>query len=387
MENNQVKIVAKSLSKSFQLEKETYHALQDINFEIKHGERVGIIGENGAGKTTLLNIICGFLKEDSGSKEVCGNINALMSLGTGLKEELSGRENIYIDAELHNISKSSADDYIDEIIDFADIGEYIDKPVKVYSSGMKARLMFSIMTRIKPEILIIDEVLGVGDAEFSKKATKRVEELCSSGQILIAVSHSMSTIRNMTNRTIWLENGKIKKDGRSEDIVSLYQKQVHEKEEKNLLEQFKLRQESYLYHSKLVIANTSIVSQGENKTLLYTDDSYGLTFTIKASECVEAWDLRISILKMDGTLLIENCFSKDMDVELMAINKDERREFEIDLGILKFSEGTFEILCEAIDGTGTRLAQSFVVLQVLNFKYEYASKPESFCEYSIISEE
>lgn len=387
MANHQLSIDISNISKTFNLNGYEHKALENISFKIVHGERIGIIGENGAGKSTLLNILCGFLQEDSGNKEVIGNINALMSLGTGLKEELTGRENIYTDGELHNIPRNEVDTHIEEIVAFADIGEYIDKPVKIYSSGMKARLMFSMATKIDPEILVIDEVLGVGDAEFSLKAARRIEELCSKGKILIVVSHGMDAIRNMTDRTIWLENGKIKCDGESKEVTKLYQKYIHEKEEKNLLKQFNLRQEMYKYESDIVIKEFCLESDSKKQTLFYTDDNLSMSLRLFSKTVVQSWDIKISLLRMDGTLLLVNSYSKDMMLKLPTLTAEVEKTFKIDFGRLVFSEGTFEVLCEIVDENNKKLAQSFVVMQILNDKYEYSSKPESFCDYSIISKE
>lgn len=386
MASNRLSIDVQNISKTFKLETHEHKALVNVSFKIEHGERIGLIGQNGVGKTTLLNILCGFLQEDSGSKKVIGNINALMSLGAGLKEELTGRQNIYIDGELHNISHTEVDKYIEEIIAFADIGEYIDKPVKIYSSGMKARLMFSMVTKIEPEILIIDEVLGVGDAEFSLKAKQRIEQLCSKGKILIVVSHSMNTIRDMTNRTIWLDNGQIKHDGASNQITKLYQEYIHEKEEKSLLEQFTLRQEIYKYESDIIIKDFYLESDRKKQTIFYTDDNMNIVICLVSKTIIDNWDIKISLLKMDGTLLLENTYSKDMLLTLPMLIAGEEKKLKIDFGTIKFSEGTLEVLCEITGNNGMKLATGFVVMQIINDKYKYFSKPEYFCSYSIETE-
>ena len=382
MEANLLNISVKNLFKTFQLEDKEHEVLKNVSFNIKHGDKVGLIGENGAGKTTLLNILCGFLQHDSGSVDIEGNVNALMSLGIGLKEELSGRENIYIDGELHNLSRDKVDEYIEDIIEFTDIGEYIDKPVKIYSSGMKARLSFAMATMIEPEILIIDEVLGVGDANFALKASKRIEDLCSKGKILIVVSHSMSTIQYLTDKTIWLHEGNVKKYGSSEEVINAYREFVHKKEEKTLLKQFELRQKSYYIESDIKIKKLSLFCNDKEKTLFYVGENFEVYLNFISKSNFSDINIKISLLRMDGTLLFENSFNSDNDTYL-NIKKDDDIKFKIDFGVLKFSEGTFELLCEISDKDENILAQSFAVMQLINNKYDYYSKPQYFCDYSI----
>ena len=377
-----LKISVENLNKSFDIEGKKYHVLNNLSFDINHGERIGLIGENGAGKTTLLNIICGFLQYDSGIVNIKGKVNALMSLGIGLKEELTGRENIYIDGELHNISRSEVEKYIEGIISFADIGEYIDNPVKIYSSGMKARLSFAMATMIEPEILIIDEVLGVGDANFALKALKRVEELCNKGKILIVVSHSMDTIKQLTNRTIWLKDGKIQNDDITDVVIKAYRDFIHKKEEDALLKQFELRQKDYYIESNIKIVQFNLLCNGKEKSLFYIGERLQIFICMVSNQRLHDIDIKISLLRMDGTLLIENYYSKDND-RYIDILSNQTLKYNIDFGILKFSEGTFEILCELIDKNKNKLAQNFAVLQLINNQYKYSSKPQYFCDYSV----
>ena len=183
-------------------------ALSDINFNVEKGECVGIVGRNGAGKSTLLQIITGIMMPSSGSVSCSGRIAALLELGSGFNNEFSGRENIYMNAAILGIKENEIEKKIDEIVDFADIPDFIDQPLKTYSSGMMLRLAFAVQTQVDPEILIIDEALAVGDAIFQTKCYKRINELRDKGTTILFVSHDQEAVRTLTNRCVLLEKGK-----------------------------------------------------------------------------------------------------------------------------------------------------------------------------------
>ncbi len=199
-----------------------FKALDSINFEIQKGERIGIIGNNGAGKSTLLKVISKIIKPTIGSVKVKGTIAPLLELGAGFDQELTGRKNIYLNGAILGKNKASLDNMIEEIIEFSEIGDFIDVPLKNYSSGMKARLGFSIASQIDADIIILDEVLGVGDKNFKKKSSEKIKELINSGKTIILVSHSLAEIKKLTEKTIWIEKGKIVKIGDTEKIVNEY---------------------------------------------------------------------------------------------------------------------------------------------------------------------
>ena len=216
----------------------TLAAVDGVSLEIANGERVGIIGRNGAGKSTLLHLIAGITTPSSGSIDVTGKVTAVMTLGIGLREEATGRENIYLDGEVQGVARSHIDAALDDVISFSDLGKFIDYPVRTYSTGMKARLAFSMITHLEPEILIIDEALSAGDAAFSAKATRRIKELCKRGKIVIVVSHGMGTINDICNRCLWMDAGRIEMDGKPVDVTQAYIEAVREADEKALLEKF-----------------------------------------------------------------------------------------------------------------------------------------------------
>src|ERR1700693_4698451 len=202
---------------SFQLRasssSEEFWALKDVSFEIKQGDRVGIIGRNGAGKSTLLKILSRITKPTSGKIGMKGRVSSLLEVGTGFHPELTGRENIYLNGAVLGMSKNDIKKKFDEIVAFAEVDKFIDTPVKHYSSGMYVRLAFAVAAHLEPEILLIDEVLAVGDASFQKKCLGKMGDVARAGRTIVFVSHNMTAIRSLSHRVVWLEGGAIRQDG------------------------------------------------------------------------------------------------------------------------------------------------------------------------------
>ena len=205
------------------LQHKEFWALKDISFEVNKGEVVGIIGRNGAGKSTILKIISGILKPTKGTVQVKGNIVPMLELGSGFDNDLSGRENVFLNGAILGYSKEFLEAKFDEILAFSELGEFIDVPIRNYSSGMLMRLAFSIATVVQPEILIVDEILAVGDENFQAKSKARMMELMSGGTTVLFVSHSLAQIREMCNRVVWIEDGKVKMFGPAEEVCDQYQ--------------------------------------------------------------------------------------------------------------------------------------------------------------------
>jgi len=207
-------------------------ALRDVSFEIRQGETVGIVGRNGAGKSTLLKIISRVLKPSKGRIEVRGLISPILELGTGFDHELTGLENIYLNALLLGRTRREIEEKLEEIIDFSGLGDFIRSPIRNYSSGMLARLGFSIATAWLPEILILDEVLSVGDAAFTEKCEERMRKFHDAGITILVVSHSDKVIRETCTRCIWLDAGNLRADGGTEKVLDLYMHGGHEPSER-----------------------------------------------------------------------------------------------------------------------------------------------------------
>lgn len=207
-----------------------FWALRDINFEVEKGDRLGIMGLNGAGKSTLLKVVSGVLKATEGSVTTNGKIAPLLELGAGFDRQYTGAENIYLYGAMLGYSKEFLQQRYDEIVAFSELGSFIDVPVKNYSSGMRARLGFSVATIVEPDILILDEVLSVGDAKFRKKCEARIQSMFDKGVTVIFVSHSTSQVLRMCNKGILLEQGRLIAKGDVEDVVSVYEAKMSENE-------------------------------------------------------------------------------------------------------------------------------------------------------------
>ena len=197
-------------------------SLKDINFEVKEGEVLGIIGKNGAGKSTLLKILSKITAPTQGRISIEGRVASLLEVGTGFHPELTGRENVFLNGTILGMNKAEVNSKLEEIVDFSGVAKYLDTPVKRYSSGMLVRLGFAVAAHLEPEILIVDEVLAVGDAEFQKKCVGKMKDVSGEGRTVLFVSHNMAAVRSLCNRAIYLEQGLLKKSGNTDDIVNNY---------------------------------------------------------------------------------------------------------------------------------------------------------------------
>ncbi|MBD7968901.1 ABC transporter ATP-binding protein [Paenibacillus gallinarum] len=225
------------LKESLDPRKKIYHskfvALQDISFEIRKGEIVGIVGSNGSGKSTILKIITGLLNPSSGHIKVNGKISALLELGAGFNMEMTGMQNIYLNGTMMGFSKEEMDLKVNDIIQFADIGEFINQPVKTYSSGMFARLAFAVSVNVEPDILIVDEALAVGDMYFQEKCYEKMKYLVAEGATVLFVSHSLPAVRNFCTKAIWIEKGQLRDQGKADEICEQYKIYMDNKDKEN----------------------------------------------------------------------------------------------------------------------------------------------------------
>lgn len=202
--------------------KEDFWALNGVTFQIRQGEKVGIIGKNGAGKSTLLKILSRITEPTDGRIEILGRVSAMLEVGTGFNGELTGRENVYLNGAILGMTKEEIDSKFDDIVEFSEVGKFIDTPVKRYSSGMYVRLAFAVASHLEPDILIVDEVLSVGDTKFQRKCISRMMNIAESGKTILYVSHQMHTIRQLCDRVIVLKNGQVVFDGSVEDGIEAY---------------------------------------------------------------------------------------------------------------------------------------------------------------------
>jgi len=275
-------------------------ALKDISFNVKKGEIVGIIGRNGAGKSTLLKILSRIVEPTGGQASVYGRVASLLEIGTGFHRELSGRENIYLNGTILGMTKDEIKENFDEIVEFSEIGKFIDTPVKRYSSGMYVRLAFAVAAHLNPEILIVDEVLAVGDAAFQKKCLGKMSETAKSGRTVLFVSHNMHTIQDLCNRTILLEDGKVAIDGDTSDVIKHYLQPVTLKTgESNLTDNFRSRKSP----GKLRAKNIKILNNNNEVCSTYEiNDSLSIELEI-ANVSENGFAVSFLIFNQQGALV------------------------------------------------------------------------------------
>jgi ABC-type polysaccharide/polyol phosphate transport system ATPase subunit len=199
-----------------------YHVLRGIDLEVPKGQVLGIVGRNGSGKSTLLRVICGIYQPDRGQVAVRGRISALLELGAGFKEELTGRENVRLSGAIMGLGAAEMNRLMEPIVEFADLGEFMDQPLRTYSSGMRSRLGFSVASVLEPEILLIDEALAVGDASFREKSMSRIEEMVQSDATVVIVSHNTAELERLCHRLVWIDRGRIAADGPPREVLAAY---------------------------------------------------------------------------------------------------------------------------------------------------------------------
>jgi ABC-type polysaccharide/polyol phosphate transport system ATPase subunit len=213
-------------------------AVQNVTFDVPHGNAVGIIGANGAGKSTLLRMIAGILPPSSGRIEVHGRVSTLLSLGVGFNQQLSGRENVVLGGLAAGMSKAEVADKYEEIADFAELGEFIDMPLRTYSSGMFQRLAFSVAVHMDPDLLIVDEALSAGDAQFKQKAAAKMHELVTSAHTMFLVSHALGTVKDLCNDAIWMHKGRLMMRGEPGEVIDEYSRFLKVGEDAYSMEDF-----------------------------------------------------------------------------------------------------------------------------------------------------
>jgi lipopolysaccharide transport system ATP-binding protein len=273
------------------------NALQDVSFAIGRGETVGFIGANGAGKSTLLKLIARILEPDSGTVAVHGRVGALLELGAGFHPELTGRENVYLNASIMGLNRREVDRRFDEIVAFSELDRFIDVPVKHYSSGMYVRLGFAVAVNMEPEILLVDEVLAVGDAAFQRKCFERIDRMRADGVTLLFVSHSADAVRTHCTRAVWLDAGTVKADAAAESVVQRYSTYAWEKDEGQLRAENGTRWGT----GRVKITQVQLLSKdGEETQLFETGEPLTVVMHYQAQERVEQPVFGLAIHRSDG---------------------------------------------------------------------------------------
>lgn len=349
MSSNELMVQAKGLGKKYELyskpvdrlkqlaihglgalgvcrEKKLYQelwAVKDLSFEINKGESFGIVGRNGSGKSTLLQLITGVLAPTTGTIKTSGRVAALLELGSGFNPEFTGRENVYLNGALLGLTKSEIDDRFDLIAGFADIGTYLDQPVKTYSSGMLVRLAFAVQVQLRPDLLIVDEALAVGDALFQKRCFQKMEKLLADGTTLILVSHDQEVIRTLTQRSILLKNGRCIGQGKSAEILLSYRRLLHEEES-----QYLLRQRADIGKSLPSFANIESPPGADFASGVQSEKSFGDNYAqIKNVEILNAAGEKVSVFYVGEIVRIRvRCITKTsiekLNVSVRLRNKE-----------------------------------------------------------------
>ena len=207
-------------------QRQRFYALKDVSFRIAQGENVAIVGANGAGKSTLLALAIGLAEPDNGRVEISGRIAGLLELGAGFHGDLTGRENVFLNASLLGFSKRETEGIFDRVLEFSEIADFIDEPLRTFSAGMIMRLGFSVAVNVDPDFLLVDEVLAVGDQSFQMKCFDKINQLKQTGKSLLCVSHSSAVVRQLCERAMWLDHGELIADGKTEDVLKMYEGQI-----------------------------------------------------------------------------------------------------------------------------------------------------------------
>ena len=351
--------------------KKSYHhdfyAMNDVSFEIKKGETIGIIGKNGAGKSTLLKMITGVLTPTSGSIEVNGKIASLLELGAGFNPEMSGLENIYLNGTLMGFSKEEMDNKVDAILEFADIGEFIYQLVKTYSSGMFARLAFASAINIDPEILIVDEVLSVGDMSFQNKCIRKMEEISKKGTTILFVTHDTGSINKFCSKAIWLKDAKIHASGKPKEVLNDYISYMSYGEKENVEKIDEKSLEQIQPSTDITFIETgSLDSFGEKNALIeriaFLDESGQsisallqgsyVTFICDFSTKIDLFDIAIGVIFKDhlnNAILTFNSYMYDAPLD--NVDADSQTRTTIRFKVPKIFPSEYSITVSLSEGT------------------------------------
>lgn len=337
--------------------KEEFWALKDVSFDVKRGEMLGIIGENGSGKSTALKIITRILEPTSGSVDVNGRVSALIELGAGFHPDLSGRENIYLNGSILGFSRREIDCKFRDIVAFAELEQFIDTPVKHYSSGMYMRLGFAVAINVDPDILIIDEVLAVGDEAFQLKCLDKINEFRRAGKTIILVSHALPLVESLCDRVVWLHHGEVRAVSAAAPAIQLYRDELQRHDERNrhLEHQLLIEEQG----STLTTSGETSVPARITRTALFTDtgeekysfrtgDTVVLQVSYVAEDRSSGLTLVVELRRSDG-LLVHAC---SQEVSLAdALNGDGENVVALRFSQLPLLAGSYELAPHIVRGT------------------------------------
>ncbi|MEW6451024.1 MAG: ABC transporter ATP-binding protein [Pseudomonadota bacterium] len=341
--------------------------LEDVSFSIPKGQVVGLIGANGAGKSTLLRLVAGHAVPTRGSVRSVGKVLSILEVAPGLQDERTGRDNIRYLGALYGMSEAEVDHKEEEVVEFAQLDRFIDYPVRTYSTGMRARLAFSMITSVDADILLIDEALAVGDPGFVQRCRERMRKLCRKGVSAIIVSHSMSSIRELCDRALWLQDGKLKADGAPDVVVENYRLSQLGRAEKEFNERFSRRARSASRAGWLTIEKLDVVGAGGNAvTTLKVEEPFSLEATISSDQEAKKIRARLQFLRVDG-VLVTSCESPAITLQC------GRTRLIADFGPMRLGRFAYECRITLVDATGAELGERIAVVGVQDYHRSYIS--------------
>jgi lipopolysaccharide transport system ATP-binding protein len=342
-----------------------FWALRDVSFRISQGETLGIIGENGAGKSTLLKVLSRITQPTTGTVKVYGRLASLLEVGTGFHPEFSGRDNIYLNGTMLGLSRKEVRNRFDQIVDFSGMERFIDVPVKNYSSGMYIRLAFSVAAHLNPEIVILDEVLAVGDAVFQKKCFDRMEEIINEGHAAILVSHVMGNVRRMSQVCLWLRQGRVEMFGRTHEVVSRYEKQTTHEVVSHYEKQTAHQHEATQREPLATLSSWSVESRlsKDSHTIISSQEKVAFRFEIELAAAMSQSKISVSIVDGQGLVLL----TQDTTLEPTKAGKIS---LILELPILPLKPGEYIVSCVISDGdhqvASLRAIPELTVVEELN---------------------
>lgn len=353
------------------------HALRGVSFDVQPGEVVGLVGSNGAGKSTLLRLIAGVAKPTSGSLAVDGKVHAVLEIATGLLLDRTGRENIHYMGGLYGASAEELREREPGIVEFADLGAFIDHPVRAYSSGMKSRLAFSIVTSGEFDVLLIDEALSVGDVGFALRCRKRIRELCRRGATVVLVSHALESVREMCDRVLWLDDGQIAGDGDPDEVVEAYRAAAHEQAQREYARRFALLEQTSRGGGAVAVERlVATTAPGAAAAHLFRlDEPLVIEALVSSRRALDGVRARLALVRGDGLLVFQ-------DDETVSVAQGET-PVVISLGPMRLGRFTYRVRLELEAADGRGLAQGETAFAVEEPLHAYNAAYYQDVEWSL----
>lgn len=329
-------------SKNMELAEREFWVTKDVHFHIKRGEVVGIMGPNGAGKSTVLKLLSRIIQPNKGNIQINGRLSALIEVTAGFHPDLTGRENVYLNGTILGMKKKEIDERFDSIVDFSGVGEFIDTPVKRYSSGMFSRLGFSVAAHMNPDILLVDEVLSVGDMSFQAKCAQKMRELLASGATIVLVSHNLSLVQSLCKRIILLNKGELLKDGPTDEVIPYYENLVFKKQEEELRQKIhhgadykvQVKKEEFVHITGSVLKDHS----GQTRENIKTRDAFQIEVAYDAVQKIESPVFIADIIRSDGVMCAT---SRSNDLKKSLGDIYGKGKVSIDFGSLHLGPGIY----------------------------------------------